>query len=72
MKTLLNGRLPGILADAHFVQKTKENLRNFVKTTEKGEKQLKYNKNTLFILNILHNEYRRIFKKKRSILYVFL
>ena len=31
--------MPGILADAHFVQKTKENLRNFVKTTEKGEKQ---------------------------------
>jgi len=51
------------------VQKTKENLRNFVKTTEKGEKQLKYNKNTLFILNILHNEYRRIFKKE--VFYMF-
>jgi len=38
MKNRVNGRLPGILADARFVQKTKENLRNFVKTTEKGEK----------------------------------
>lgn len=38
MKNRVKWRLPGILADAHFVQKTKENLRNFVKTTEKGEK----------------------------------
>lgn len=38
MKNRVKWAFAGNLADAHFVQKTKENLRNFVKTTEKGEK----------------------------------
>lgn len=38
MKNRVKWAFAGNPGRRHFVQKTKENLRNFVKTTEKGEK----------------------------------